>query len=62
MSASTTVESILAARPVNRVSRWAFSITTRVISATTVSAQVELSPPEWLVFVTSTTGRFWRPM
>jgi hypothetical protein len=35
MSASTTVESILAARPMNRASRWAFSITILVIFATT---------------------------
>ena len=35
MSASTTVESIRAARARNRVSRCAFAITTRVISSTT---------------------------
>jgi len=35
MSASTTVESILAARAMKRVSRWAFSITILVISCTT---------------------------
>lgn len=43
MSASTTVESIRAARPVNLVSRWVFSITIRVISATTSGPSLRAS-------------------
>ena len=43
MSASTTVESILAARSVNLVSRWAFSITILVISCTTLAPSLRAS-------------------
>jgi hypothetical protein len=43
MSASTTVESILAARARKRVSRRAFSITTLVISCTTSAPSLRAS-------------------